>query len=175
MSLLFNMLSRFVIAFLPRSKGLLISWLQSTSAVILGLEKIKSVKDQIVDIFVFGGHTVCAAVTQLGHPMKNKGTVDNMWRNEDGSVPIKLHWQRVDGQLRWLGISYTYMKCLNNNLYWAYFIFGKNTDYYTPSVCVCTRTCTVITWKWFYVWETRNLPTLVVGLRVWEWPNWSTC
>ena len=35
MSLLFNMLSRFVIAFLPRSKRLLISWLQSPSAVIL--------------------------------------------------------------------------------------------------------------------------------------------
>ena len=35
MSLLFNMLSRLVIAFLPRSKCLLISWLQSTSAVIL--------------------------------------------------------------------------------------------------------------------------------------------
>ena len=34
-SLLFNMLSRFVIAFLPRSKRLLISWLQSPSAVIL--------------------------------------------------------------------------------------------------------------------------------------------
>ena len=37
MSLLFNMLSRFVIAFLPRSKHLLISWLQSPSAVILDL------------------------------------------------------------------------------------------------------------------------------------------
>ena len=36
LSLLFNMLSRFVIAFLPRSKHLLISWLQSPSAVILG-------------------------------------------------------------------------------------------------------------------------------------------
>ena len=35
MSLLYNMLSRFVIAFLPRSKSLLISWLQSTSSVIL--------------------------------------------------------------------------------------------------------------------------------------------
>ena len=35
MSLLFNMLSRFVIAFLPRSKHLLISWLRSPSAVIL--------------------------------------------------------------------------------------------------------------------------------------------
>ena len=42
MSLLFNMLSRFVIAFLPRSKRLLISWLQSPSAVILEPKKIKS-------------------------------------------------------------------------------------------------------------------------------------
>ena len=42
MSLLFNMLSRLVITFLPRSKGLLISWLQSPSAVILEPPKIKS-------------------------------------------------------------------------------------------------------------------------------------
>ena len=42
MSLLFNMLFRLVIAFLPRSKHLLISWLQSTSAVILEPPKIKS-------------------------------------------------------------------------------------------------------------------------------------
>ena len=42
MSLLFNMLSRFVIAFLPRSKHLLISWLQSPSAVILEPKKMKS-------------------------------------------------------------------------------------------------------------------------------------
>ena len=43
MSLLFNMLSRFGIAFLPRSKHLLISWLQSQSAVILEPKKIKFV------------------------------------------------------------------------------------------------------------------------------------
>ena len=42
MSLLFNMLSRLVIAFLPRSKYLLISWLQSQSAVLLEPPKIKS-------------------------------------------------------------------------------------------------------------------------------------
>ena len=42
-SLLFNMLSRLVITFLPRSKDLLISWLQSPSAVILEPRKIKSV------------------------------------------------------------------------------------------------------------------------------------
>ena len=43
MSLLFNLLSRLVIVFLPRSKCLLISWLQSSSAVILEPPKIKSV------------------------------------------------------------------------------------------------------------------------------------
>ena len=43
MSLLFNMLSRLVITFLPRSKRLWISWLQSPSAVILKPKKIKSV------------------------------------------------------------------------------------------------------------------------------------
>ena len=42
MSLLFNMLSRLVITFLPRSKRLLILWLQSPSAVILEPRKIKS-------------------------------------------------------------------------------------------------------------------------------------
>ena len=42
MSLLFNMPSRFVIAFLPRSKHLLISWLQLPSAVILEPQKVKS-------------------------------------------------------------------------------------------------------------------------------------
>ena len=43
MPLLFNMLSRFVIAFLPRSRHLLVSWLQSPSVVILEPKKIKSV------------------------------------------------------------------------------------------------------------------------------------
>ena len=48
MSLLLNLLSGFVLAFLPRSKRLLISWLQSTSAVILESKKIKSVTVSIV-------------------------------------------------------------------------------------------------------------------------------
>ena len=47
-SLLFNMLSRFLIAFLPRSKDLLISWLQSPSAVMLEPKKIKSVTVSVV-------------------------------------------------------------------------------------------------------------------------------
>ena len=48
MFLLINMLSRFVIAFLPRGKHLLISWLQSPSAVILEPTKIKSITVSIV-------------------------------------------------------------------------------------------------------------------------------
>ena len=52
LSLLFNMLSRLVITFLRRSKGLLISWLQSPSAVILEPPKIKSDTVSIVSISI---------------------------------------------------------------------------------------------------------------------------
>ena len=52
MSLLFNSLSRLVIALLPRSKQLLISWLQSLSAVILEPKKIKSLTVSIVSPFI---------------------------------------------------------------------------------------------------------------------------
>ena len=52
MSLLLNMLSRLVLAFLPRSKCLLISWVKSPSAVILEPKKIKSVTVSIVSPFI---------------------------------------------------------------------------------------------------------------------------
>ena len=52
MSLLFNMLSRLVITFLPSSKHLLISWLQSPSAVILEHQKIKSDTVSTVSPFI---------------------------------------------------------------------------------------------------------------------------
>ena len=48
MSLVLNVLSRLVIAFLPRSKKLFISWLQSPSAVILEAKKRKPVTDSVV-------------------------------------------------------------------------------------------------------------------------------
>ena len=53
MSLLFKMLSRLVIAFLPRSKHLLISWLQSASAVILEPKKIKFLTVSIVSPSIY--------------------------------------------------------------------------------------------------------------------------
>ena len=52
MSLLFNTLPRLVIAFLPRSKHLLISWLQLPSAIILEPKKIKSLTVSIVSPFI---------------------------------------------------------------------------------------------------------------------------
>ena len=60
MSLLFNMLSRFVIAFLPINKCLLISWLQSPSVVILESQKIKSRTISIVS------PSVCHEMMGLG-------------------------------------------------------------------------------------------------------------
>ena len=62
MSLLFNMLSRSVIDFLPRSKCLLISWLQSLSAVILEPKRIKSFTVSIVS------PSICHEVTGLWMP-----------------------------------------------------------------------------------------------------------
>ena len=53
MSLLLNMLSRLVITFLPRNKHLLISWLQSPSAVIMEPKKIKSDTVSILSPFIF--------------------------------------------------------------------------------------------------------------------------
>ena len=53
MSLLFNMLSRLVIVFLPRKKHLLISWLQSSSAAILEPQKIKSLTVSIVSPSIY--------------------------------------------------------------------------------------------------------------------------
>ena len=55
MSLLFNMLSKLVITFLPRSTRLLISWLQSPSAVILEPPKIKSVTVSIAPVEAWVG------------------------------------------------------------------------------------------------------------------------
>ena len=52
MSLLFNILSRFVIAFLPRSKCLLIPWLQSLSAVTLESKTTRSVSVSIVSPYL---------------------------------------------------------------------------------------------------------------------------
>ena len=70
MSLLFNMLSRLIITFLPRSKRLLISWLQSPSAVILEPKKIKSVIFSIAsmkwwDWMPWSSFFECCVLTQL--------------------------------------------------------------------------------------------------------------
>ena len=69
MSLLFNMLSRLVITFLPRSKRLLISWLQSPSAVILEPKKIKS---------------VTVSTVYIGLKYQGRGTTEPLYENERG-------------------------------------------------------------------------------------------
>ena len=73
MSLLFNMLSRLIINFLPRSKRLLISWLQSPSIVILELQKIKSL-------------TVFPSICQ-----KVMTHLDSTFKSKDITLPTKVH------------------------------------------------------------------------------------
>ena len=63
MSLLFDMLSRLVIAFLPRSKRFIISWLESPSAVILEPKKIKSLTVSIVSPSIY--HEVMGLDTMI--------------------------------------------------------------------------------------------------------------
>ena len=84
-SLLFNMLSRLVIAFLPRSKHLLISWLQSPSAVILEPPQIKSLTVSIVspsichewwDQMPWSLFSECWVLSQLFHsPLSSRGSL----------------------------------------------------------------------------------------------------
>ena len=76
-SLLLNMLSRLVITFLPRSKRLLISWLQSPSAVILEPQKIKS--DTISTVSPSTCHEVMGldAMIFVFRRQEEKGTIED--------------------------------------------------------------------------------------------------
>ena len=65
MSLLLNMLSRLVITFLPRSKHLLISWLQSPSAVILESPQIKPINSLAFILLIFQQHLVLLSALSL--------------------------------------------------------------------------------------------------------------
>ena len=72
MSLLFNMLPRLDITFLSRSKCLLISWLQSPSAVILDPKKIKSVTVSTVSPYIYQDHESRQSGSDQAGDGKNK-------------------------------------------------------------------------------------------------------
>ena len=81
MSLLFNVLARLVITFLPRSKRLLISWLQSLCAVILEPKKIKS-------------DTVSAVSPSISHEVMGSDVMiflDSILKSRDITLPTKVH------------------------------------------------------------------------------------
>ena len=66
MSLLFNMLSRLIVAFLPRSKRLLISWLHSLSSVILEPKKTKIMASGPITSWQIDGETVETVIDFFG-------------------------------------------------------------------------------------------------------------
>ena len=85
MSLLFNMLSRLVIAFLPRRKCHLISWLQSPSAVILQPPKIKSL-------------TVSIVSSSISHEVMEKAMAPH-----SSTLASKISWTGELGRLQSMG------------------------------------------------------------------------
>ena len=95
MSLVFNMLSRLVKAFLPRSKHLLISWLQTPSAVILEPKKIKSVTVSIFPPSIC--HTVMGFLMKVKEEGEKAGLKLNITKTKImASSPI-TSWQ-IDGE-----------------------------------------------------------------------------
>ena len=86
MPLHFNTLSRFVVAFLPRSKHLLISWLQSLSTVILELKKIKSVTVSIVS------PSICSYEIKRHLLLGRKAmtNLDSILKSRDITLPTKI-------------------------------------------------------------------------------------
>ena len=111
MSLLLNMLSTLVIIFLPRSKRLLISWLQSPSAVILEPKKIKIMASgpitsweiegetvETVSDFIFGSFKITAD-GDCSHEIKKclllgrkvLTNLDSMFKSRDITLPTKVH------------------------------------------------------------------------------------
>ena len=79
MSLLFNMLSRLIINFLPRSKCLLISWLQSPSAVIWEPRKIKSLTVSTVSPSICHTFYLCHWVPQLTNSLSLDSKSKDIW------------------------------------------------------------------------------------------------
>ena len=82
MSLLFNMLSKLVITFLPRSKRLLISWLHSASAVILEPRKINSATVSPVS------PSIWHEVILLGRKVMTN--LDSIFKSKDITLPTKV-------------------------------------------------------------------------------------
>ena len=104
MSLLFNMLSRLVITFLPRSKRLLISWLQSPSVVILEPKNHKCITLQFQRLKIQNQHT-----SRATHPL------EAMWENPPSFfqllVTISIPWF-VATSLQSLPSSSHYFLCV---------------------------------------------------------------
>ena len=88
MSLFFNMLSIFVIAFLPRNQRLLISWLQSPSEVILEPKKIKSITVSIVSL------SICHEV---------RGLAEKAMAPHSSTLAWKIPWTEEPGRLQSMG------------------------------------------------------------------------
>ena len=115
MSLLFNMLSRLIITFLPRSKCLLISWLQSPSAVILEPPKIKSdtvspsISHEVTEDEMAGWHHWLdgrESEWTLGVGDGQEGlTCCDSWGRKESATTERLNWTELTEGRKWHTVS----------------------------------------------------------------------
>ena len=123
--LCFLMLSRFVIAFLPRSKSLLTSWLQSPSVVILEPKKIKPVNVFTFSLSLF--HEVSSSLTQT-LPM-------NFRKNNHFSLNTNWLWQTQDRSSQTLSSSLpSYFYFPFNSAHWRSFSLNPSNRIEEPHV-----------------------------------------
>ena len=101
MSLLFNILSRLVITFLPRSKHLLISWLQSPSAVILEPPKIQS--DTVSTVSSSISHEVVGPDAKVIQKQLYVLLIDTIICKEKLKDTLNRHWYNDTGRFRGVG------------------------------------------------------------------------
>ena len=159
MSLLFNMLSRLVRAFLPGSKHLLISWLQSPSAVILELKKVKSLTVSIIphlfvmkwwDQVLWSYFFESWVLSQLFHSpfsLSSRGSL--VLFHWDGVMLQFLNFFYIRGKLekttylhvisKTIWYSIWYIMCLCNNSIISIILFGFPSGSMIKNPCANAR------------------------------------
>ena len=141
-SLLFNMLSRFVIVFLPRSNRLLISWLQSPSAVILEPKKRKSVTLSIVSPSIC--HEVMGLDVRSASARSYVSVIYHAHQDDWGRV-TKLLNSILSSFKNWDFVQHRYFALiLNLKKYYTKMLFILITDFGDSSYMFCITHCTLV-------------------------------
>ena len=190
MSLLFNMLSRFVIAFLPRSKHLLIAWLQSPSAVILEPKKIQSVTASTfppsICMELSVAYFMNLLIAKFRLKLKEVGKTPRPFRCDLNQVPydytveVTIRFKGLDLADRvyeelWMEVCNTVQEAVTktqfdhiNSLFWAWFLFTK--EVLVPEVLHLFSTCSAEAFlRYGLAWRPHHEKLVETGRINFQW------